>query len=111
MRESCFLGFIGALGLAACAIWSQPAPAQGTAITSSPAPDSPFGKCNTTDPKGFDKNDKFNGLDAAGKEALLTSGLPCSEILSAPFTLENIQRGFDFNSWLTFIALNAPEKA
>ena len=66
MRESRFLGFIGALGLVAWALWSQPAPAQGTAITSEPAPLSPFGNCNTTDHKGFDADEKFKNLGAAG---------------------------------------------
>jgi hypothetical protein len=44
---------------------------------------------------------------------LLTSGLPCAETVntsglpgSSQFT--SLQRGFDFYSWLTFIALNAP---
>ncbi len=39
---------------------------------------------------------------------LLTSGLPCSATIIAPFTLDNIQHGFDYYSWLTFLALNAP---
>jgi hypothetical protein len=41
--------------------------------------------------------------------ALLTSGQPCSAVIVAPFTLDNIQDGFDFYSWLTFIALNSPD--
>jgi hypothetical protein len=40
--------------------------------------------------------------------ALLSSGLPCAATITAPFTLDNIQHGFDFYSWLTFVALNAP---
>jgi hypothetical protein len=54
MRQHRGLHFVGVLGLLACAGWSQPASAQATAITSSPAPLSPFGDCNTTDPKTFD---------------------------------------------------------
>jgi hypothetical protein len=107
MRQS-LLGFLGLLVMMASAGWPQPVLAQGVAATSSP---SPFGPCNTTDPKAFDAN-KFTNLDAAGKKSLLTSGLPCAEIVSgegpAPTPIENLQRGFDFNSWLTFIALNAP---
>lgn len=40
--------------------------------------------------------------------ALLRSGLPCAAQIVKPFTLDNIQHGFDFYSWLTFLALNAP---
>lgn len=39
---------------------------------------------------------------------LLTSGLPCSATIIAPFTLDGIQHGFDYYSWLTFLALNSP---
>jgi hypothetical protein len=42
--------------------------------------------------------------------ALLSSGLPCAGTITAPFTLDNIQHGFDYYSWLTFLALNAPAK-
>jgi hypothetical protein len=40
--------------------------------------------------------------------ALLTSGLPCAATLIPPFTLDGLQQGFDYYSWLTFLALNAP---
>jgi hypothetical protein len=108
MRQSRVLGFLSLLVTMAWAGWPQPVLAQGATSTSSPAP---FGNCNTTDPKAFDGK-KLKNLDAAGKKSLLTSGLPCAEIVSgagpAPTQIENLQRGFDFNSWLTFIALNAP---
>ena len=108
MRQHHVLQFIGVLGLLVCAGWPQLASAQATAITSTPAPDSPFGNCNTTDPK------VFSTLDGEGKKLLLKSGLPCAEIVSggdvAEKRLASFQRGFDFNSWLTFIALNAPGK-
>ncbi len=42
--------------------------------------------------------------------ALLTSGTPCQPTLVAPFDLDNLQHGFDYYSWLTFIALNAPSE-
>jgi hypothetical protein len=53
------------------------------------------------------------------KAAILSSGLPCQERVNPagpPFNnpdienigLENLQRGFDFYSWRTFIALNSP---
>ncbi|HYY38478.1 MAG TPA: hypothetical protein VE801_12125, partial [Xanthobacteraceae bacterium] len=53
-------------------------------------------------------------VDATTKNTILNSGLPCQEIVStlgpdkAKTPLENLQRGFDFYSWLTFIALNSP---
>jgi hypothetical protein len=44
--------------------------------------------------------------------SLLTKGLPCAENVSpvglSDDALANLQRGFDFYSWLTFLALNAP---
>jgi hypothetical protein len=40
--------------------------------------------------------------------ALLTNVVPCAANLEQPFNLENLQRGFDFYSWLTFVALNWP---
>jgi hypothetical protein len=44
---------------------------------------------------------------------LLTAGLPCAENVNTrglfgDNALANLQRGFDFYSWLTFIALNSP---
>ncbi len=42
--------------------------------------------------------------------ALLTSGTPCQPQFVAPFDLDNLQHGFDYYSWLTFIALNAPRE-
>ncbi|MGP8121638.1 MAG: hypothetical protein ACLP8B_14120, partial [Xanthobacteraceae bacterium] len=46
------------------------------------------------------------------KSDLLHKGLPCAETVSgsgsAPTGLQNRQHGFDFYSWLTFIALNSP---
>jgi hypothetical protein len=39
---------------------------------------------------------------------LLTGVLPCAPNFSPPFDLDGLQHGFDFYSWLTFIALNWP---
>ncbi|HUD88060.1 MAG TPA: hypothetical protein VMR17_16575, partial [Xanthobacteraceae bacterium] len=48
-------------------------------------------------------------------KALLSFGLPCQEKVSTAdppnvrrTALQNLQHGFDFYSWLTFIALNSP---
>ena len=56
----------------------------------------PVTNCNTTKP------------DAAIDPSLLTSGLPCTVTAIAPFDLNNLQHAFDFNSWLSFLALNSP---
>jgi hypothetical protein len=57
-------------------------------------------------------------IDATVKDKILKSGLPCQENVSTgaqgdlagveSVGLENLQRGFDFYSWRTFIALNSP---
>jgi hypothetical protein len=54
--------------------------------------------CNVTSP------------DVPVTPSLLTSGLPCAVTVVKPITLDNLQRAFDFYSWLTFIALNSPAK-
>jgi hypothetical protein len=114
------LGLVNFLTVAAMAAWSDLAVAQGQ-----PQPNaSPAAvKCNRlhenmpadpNDPTSFDSS-KLGELDAHRRRLLLTSGLPCAENVSGkgpqPFTnIENLQRGFDFYSWLTFLALNAPAK-
>jgi hypothetical protein len=60
-----------------------------------PAPTAPD-NCNVTQP------------NTAVTPGLLTSGLPCKAQFVAPFNLETLQHGFDFYSWLTFVALNSP---
>jgi len=51
-------------------------------------------------------------VDAATKASILSSGMPCQERVSTVglegVGLENLQRGFDFYSWRTFIAMNSP---
>ena len=94
--------------------------AQTTAPAASPV-QAPGLECNG-DPKMVDP---FRGkladpglpprllpVDPASKEKVLKSGLPCQENVSPvgieASGLENLQRGFDFYSWRTFIALNSP---
>jgi hypothetical protein len=79
----------------------------------------PVANCNVTpdnfDPK--DPNDPDKRLPTPINAGLLTSGQPCQQIVNpkGPVRstepnagLRNLQRGFDFYSWLTFIALNSP---
>jgi hypothetical protein len=51
-------------------------------------------------------------IDETTKSQILHSGLPCAETVSTAgpdrTALENLQHGFDFISWRTFIALNSP---
>src|SRR5262249_28757447 len=51
-------------------------------------------------------------IDAASRDKVLKSGLPCQENVNPvgieASGLENLQRGFDFYSWRTFLALNSP---
>jgi hypothetical protein len=84
---------------------------------SAPAPSpAPARQCNLlsdTDPNSSDKkNPILTPIDASTKSAILTSGLPCAEVMTdqgpAATGVENRQRGFDFYSWRTFIALSAP---
>ena len=76
------------------------------------APASP--DANLADEKNAFDSRKLAQLSPDRKHLLLTSGLPCAEIVTSkpkPLTaIENLQRGFDFYSWLTFLALNTPVK-
>ena len=66
-------------------------------ITAVPAPINPtINNCNVTTP------------NTPVTTALLTTGTPCQPQFVAPFDLDGLQHGFDYYSWLTFIALNAP---
>jgi hypothetical protein len=56
-------------------------------------------------------------IDQKARSEILGSGLPCQETVNPKGVnpdgveatgLENLQRGFDFYSWRTFIALNSP---
>src|SRR5262245_31391264 len=57
---------------------------------------------------------KLTPIDATTKNSILNSGLPCQETVTGDgpdktkTPLQHRQRGFDFYSWLTFLALNSP---
>jgi hypothetical protein len=97
----------GALGAAAV----LNLPVASAAQTPSVKPLAP--PCNTLSDLVPNKGSELTPIDEANKDKLLTSGLPCAETVHpegppGKSRLENFQRGFDFYSWLTFIALNAP---
>lgn len=83
------------------------APTGAAALTAAPTGtadrppiDPQISTCNTTKPP--------TDAGAALERGLLSRDLPCDATLVAPFDLDNLQLGFDFYSWLTFAALNAP---
>ena len=97
----------GALG--AAAVLSLPV--ASAAQTPAAKPLAP--PCNTLSDLVSTNPLELTPVDEANKDKLLTSGLPCAETVHGEgppgkSRLENFQRGFDFYSWLTFIALNAP---
>ena len=120
MRYSQLLatGLVTAVGLISLSGLSAQSPAQktppaaqakpsGLQCTAGPVPD-PF--------KDSLVGDFPNGLlpiDQNVKDSIMKSGLPCQEHVRPDVGpekegLENLQRGFDFYSWRTFIALNSP---
>lgn len=86
------------------------------ALAQTPAADKnpPVANCNTTP----DTNQPaMPRLPTPVDAKLLTSGQPCQQVVSThglvldsvPGSgLPNLQRGFDFYSWLTFLAMNSP---
>src|SRR5262245_47671796 len=111
MRDSRLLGagIVGALGLVA--LLSLPISSAGqTPATPTRALAPP---CNKLTDLTSTSPLVFTPIDATNKDKILKSGLPCAETvhLEGPpgkSRLENLQRGFDFYSWRTFIALNSP---
>jgi hypothetical protein len=120
------MGFASAVGLISLSLVTAQSPAQ-TAGAATAAPVPPGMTCN-----GARLLDPFKGklagpdlppgllpIDDKDKSDILRSGLPCQENVFAArqsgdlagdegVGLENLQRGFDFYSWRTFIALNSP---
>ena len=93
----------GALGVAGLLSFPAPSTAQTPAVKPLAPP------CNKLDDLASTNPPQLRAVD----ETLLTAGLPCAEMVHpegppGKSRLENFQRGFDFYSWLTFIALNAP---
>jgi hypothetical protein len=107
-----------ALGLIVLCGMSAPTSAQTAAGAAATKPSGL--QCNTavvTDPfkgklAGPDIPAGILPVDAATKASVLGSGMPCQERVNPvgleDVGLENLQRGFDFYSWRTFIAMNSP---
>jgi hypothetical protein len=104
VKRSLAVGVIGvfvAIGLLGWTASAQaPAPATATLTCDNNPPPNTI---QTSDPP------TPTPIDAS----LLTKGLPCAENVSTrglfgDDDLANLQRGFDFYSWLTFLALNSP---
>jgi hypothetical protein len=72
----------------------------------------PVTNCNVTPDSTKGPDGKFIRTDI--KPGLLNSGQPCQQVVTTTEglfgddSLANRQRGFDFYSWLTFIAMNSP---
>ena len=92
-----------ALSSAFCAGIAVALAQSGTPIVNNPT----INTCNTTPAV------TSGGTPTPVTPQILTSGQPCQQVVTtrAPVpgaALANLQRGFDFYSWLTFIALNSP---
>lgn len=72
----------------------------------------PVASCNLTPDTVKDSNDPSKRIATSIDAKLLTFGQPCAPEVSGQgltnSVLDNLQRGFDFYSWLTFIAVNSP---
>jgi hypothetical protein len=98
------LGVVGLLNGSAVA----QAPAAGDTINP------PVSSCNLTpDTNAGDKPPPAKIEATPITAALLNSGQPCQQVVNTKGLVDgnplaNLQRGFDFYSWLTFLAMNSP---
>jgi hypothetical protein len=103
-KLSLAVGATGILAIVGLLAWTASAQAPASSAMLLACDDDPPPDTNqTTDPP------TATPIDAS----LLTRGLPCAEKINTRGLfgddgLANLQRGFDFYSWLTFLALNAP---
>jgi hypothetical protein len=123
------VGLATGVGLISLSVLSTQLPAE-TAGPATPSQAKASGmQCDAT--SGPSSRDPFKGsltgpdlpsqllpIDETVKDNILKSGLPCQENVTPGAQadptgkeatgLENLQRGFDFYSWRTFVALNSP---
>lgn len=103
----------GGFGLVGLLSWPALAQARGDSPPSSDNINPPVSNCNVT--PDTDRS-KTPAVATPITRDLLTSGQPCQQnvnpkglVTSGPGPeMANLQRGFDFYSWLTFIAMNSP---
>jgi hypothetical protein len=104
-KDSLFLTFAAsACAVAALLTWSVPSQGQASGPASL--------TCTNTPPPDTNRA-ASPPVPTPVTSALLATALPCAENVSGnglfkDDQLANFQRGFDFYSWLTFLALNAP---
>jgi hypothetical protein len=114
-NRSLAVGIVGALVFAGLISWPALAQAPtGTASVPADNDNPPFANCNTTP----DTNQPaMPRLATPVTTELLKKGQPCQQTVSTRGLipddvpgreLSNRQRGFDFYSWLTFVAMNSP---
>jgi hypothetical protein len=103
---------IGTLGAAVVCMLGWQACAQEPASDPAAADNPVVANCNMTPDTTSDPHDPSKRLAMPIDSRLLTLGQPCQQVVSTSGlttdALLNMQRGFDFYSWLTFIALNTP---
>jgi hypothetical protein len=114
------VGIATAVGLILLSELSTQAPAQTAGAPTASQAKAIGMKCNGTrilDPfigklAGPDLPAGLLPIDGKVKDSIFGSGLPCQENVTPvgqeDVGLDNLQRGFDFYSWRTFIALNSP---
>ena len=110
-RRSLAVGLTGILALIVSL--QSPAFPQAAGVGGAPAPDinPPVTNCNPKTDTFVDTSGEFKPTPIT--DELLTSGQPCQQRVNTKGlfgddALANLQRGFDFYSWLTFIAMNSP---
>ena len=110
MRYRQWMLVIGASGALALGVLGLRADAQAPAAVTDENPK--LEDCNIIPDTQDDGNDTNRRIATPIDATLLTSGQPCHQVLSAKGLVSDLlgirQRGFDFYSWLTFIALNSP---
>jgi hypothetical protein len=113
------LGLLGLMLGGSAPTFAQTPPAQATAsVPPAPEDNPPVANCNVTPDTNQGAKPPPVQITATRIAAdLLTSGQPCQQDVSpnglvpksvSGSGLPNLQRGFDFYSWLTFIAMNSP---
>src|SRR6516225_5252739 len=113
-------GLATAVGLISLSVLSTLSPAQTADAATASQTKAPGLHCNgerILDPfkgklAGADLPAGLLPINDKVRDSILGSGLPCQENVTPvgqeDVGLDNLQRGFDFYSWRTFIALNSP---